>query len=45
MNSMNEVKMQSLGKALRILDYFQVDRPEGKVTEISDYFGYTKSNV
>ena len=27
MNSMNEVKMQSLGKALRILDYFQVDRP------------------
>ena len=45
MSSMNEVKMQSLGKALRILDYFQVDRPEGTVTEISDYFGYTKSNV
>ncbi|MDY5219836.1 MAG: IclR family transcriptional regulator [Aristaeellaceae bacterium] len=45
MKSMNDVKMQSLGKALRILDYFQVDRPEGTVTEISDYFGYTKSNV
>lgn len=41
----SEAKMQSLGKALHILDYFQVDRPEGTVTEISDYFGYTKSNV
>lgn len=41
----SEVKMQSLGKALRILEYFQVERPEGTVTEISDFFGYTKSNV
>lgn len=41
----NETKMQSLRKALMILEYFSVDRPVGTVTEISECFGLTKSNV
>ena len=42
---MNEPKVSSLAKALRVLDCFSVEQPELGVTEISEKLGIGKSNA